>query len=102
LSEDKLRAEAERGRRMKEWAEGSGGLFEVFSAVEKDYLNTLLGSDIADIALREKIYHRVAALRDLRKVMETVIIAGRGASAQIEQMAKIEAKKQRKKATPDD
>lgn len=84
MSEDRLRAAAERGRQFKAWCEGQDGLFEVFAAVERDYMETLLTSDIADHPLREKAYHRIAALRDLRRVMEVAIADGKGAVAIIE------------------
>lgn len=88
MNDDKLRATAARGRQFREWCEGDAGLFKVFDAVERDYTETLIGSDIADHPLRENAYHRINALRDLRKVMEAAIVEGVSAAAMIENMTK--------------
>lgn len=97
MNDDATRATAERGRRFREWCEGKGGLYEVFAAVERNYSETLFTAPIEDAALREKICHRVAALRDIRLVMETAITAGKGAEAIIKAASAIEAKKQARK-----
>ena len=93
MNDDKSRAAIERARQLKQWCQGSDGLFAIFAAVERDYLDTLLGSDIADHPLREKVYHRVNALRDMRRVMEAAIADGASAQAIIDQMTRIETKK---------
>ena len=98
MSDDKLRAAAERGRQFAAWCNGADGLFAVFQAVERDYLETLMGSDIADHPLREKAYHRIAALRDLRRVMDVAIAEGKGAQAMIEQMNKAIEKRKKVRA----
>lgn len=84
MNELELRRTAERARQMREWSENAGGLFEVFSAVRADYLKTLTGSEITETALREQVYHRIAALDDIRLAMDLVISEGAGAEAQIE------------------
>lgn len=73
---------------MKEWADGPDGLFSIFDAVECNYFKTFLASDIEDNGLREKVYHRINALKDLRKAMELVIAEGRAADAIIEKLSK--------------
>jgi hypothetical protein len=81
MSDDKLRAAAERGRQVREFMEGDGGLYQIMDAVERDYTKTLFGSDIVDNVLREKIYHRVAALRDVRRVINEIVVGGKEAAA---------------------
>lgn len=95
MSEDRLRAASARARQFREWAEGDEGLYRVFDAVERDYLSALITSDIADHPLREKVYHRVNALRDIRKVIETAITEGKSAEAMIADMAKVADKKRK-------
>ena len=92
------RVAAERGRRFREWCEGPDGLYAVFSAVEKNYAETLFTAPIDDAVLRERICHRVAALRDLRKVMEAAIVAGKSAEATIRQVSALEEKKRARRA----
>ncbi|MEM8971749.1 MAG: hypothetical protein AAGD43_06800 [Pseudomonadota bacterium] len=70
-----------RANAMKHWAEGSGGLFEVFDAIEQTYLTELVESVPEDSAAREAAYHRVRAVRDIRLACETVIQAGKDAHA---------------------
>lgn len=77
--EDRLRQRMTRAARMQEWAEGDGGLFEVFAAVETQYVAELVESDPTDTAVREAIYHRIRAFRDVRTVMEAAIRDGHGA-----------------------
>lgn len=98
MNEDKARAAAERGRQFKVWCDGPDGLFAVFAAVERDYLETLIGSDIADHPLREKTYHRINALRDMRRVMEVAIAEGAGARAMIDQAQKLVEKRKKVRA----
>jgi hypothetical protein len=98
MNDEADRKAAERGRRFREWCEGQDGLFAVFTAVEKNYAETLFGSDIADAALRERIAHRVAALRDLRRVMTTAIVAGKSAEASIKAMSALEEKRRARRA----
>ena len=93
MNEDNLRAAAERGRQFRSWCEGPGGLYAIFAAVERDYLETLIASDIADHPLREKTYQRVAALRDIRKVLQAAITEGASAAATINHMTKLAEKK---------
>lgn len=100
MNSDKLREAQARAIRMKEWADGPDGLFAVFKAVESNYTQTLLASDISDADLREKSYHRINALRDVRRVMEIIIAEGNGASAMLDKIMKAdEAKAARKKRT---
>lgn len=84
-NQDLMRQTAERGRRMEEL---SALLFETFDAVERNYLETMLRSDPTEAALRDGIYHRVNALRDVRKTMELVIAEGQGAEAMIAKLSK--------------
>jgi len=98
VSDEASRATAERGRRFREWCEGKDGLYEVIAAVERNYAETLFTAPIEDAALREKICHRVAALRDIRLVMKEAITAGKGAEAIIKSMNAIEEKKRARKA----
>lgn len=93
MNDEATRATAERGRRFREWCEGPDGLYVIFAAVERNYAETLFASPIEDAALREKICHRVAALRDIRLVMQTAITAGKGAEAVIKAASAIEEKK---------
>ena len=97
MNDDKLREAQARAIRMKEWAHGPDGLFAVFKAVESNYTKTLLGSDIADTELREKTYHRINALKDVRRVMEIIIAEGNGAAAMIDKIMKAENRKAQKK-----
>lgn len=62
-------------------------MFPIFDGVEKNYLETLMRSDIEDIGLREKVYHRVNALRDVRRAMELVIAEGSSATAIIKKLS---------------
>jgi hypothetical protein len=98
MNDEAARKTAERGRRFREWCEGPDGLYAVFAAVEKNYAETLFSSDITDAALRERVCHRIAALRDLKLVMSTAITEGKGAEAMILQAAKLEEKKRARKA----
>ena len=86
MSDELMRAKA-RAARMKEFAEGDGGLFEVFKAVEASYLDTWMNAEVENTDLREKVWHRVCALRDLRKAMEGAIAKGATADAIIAKMA---------------
>ncbi len=86
MSEDALRAKQARAARVKELSEGDDGLFAIFAAVERNYMETLLRSDVEDAPLREKVYHRVNALRDVRKALEVVIADGAGATAIIDKL----------------
>lgn len=81
-----LRAKA-RAARVKELAEGEGGLYEIFDAVEKNYLETWMKSDVESTDLREKVWHRVNAMRDVRKLMETAIAKGSNAQAIIDKLS---------------
>lgn len=69
---------------MKELA---AEMFPIFDGVEKNYLETLMRSDIEDVGLREKVYHRVNALRDVRRAMELVIAEGSSAAAIIKKLS---------------
>lgn len=93
MNDDKARAAVERARQCREWCEGPDGLFAIFKAVEGNYIETLMASDIADHSLREKAYQRVAALRDVAKVMSAAIIEGLSAASMIEKVSKFEQKK---------
>lgn len=84
-NQDLMRQAADRGRRMGEL---SDLLFEAFDAIERNYLETMLRSDPTEAALRDGIYHRVNALRDVRKTMELVIAEGQGAEAMIAKLSK--------------
>jgi hypothetical protein len=93
MNEDADRAKAERGRRFAEWCNGPDGLFAVFTAVERNYAETLFTADITDAVLREKVCHRVAALRDIKLVMQEAITAGKSSEATIRALAIDEEKK---------
>jgi hypothetical protein len=93
VNDEAERKAAERGRRFREWCEGPDGLFTVFAAVEKNYAETLFSADITDAGLREQVCHRVAALRDIRRVMEVAIVSGKSAEATIKAMSALEEKK---------
>lgn len=94
MNEETTRKRAAIGREFKRFAEGKDGLFEVFDFVEKDYLQTLVSTDVTETVSREAIYHRVAALRDLRRVIETLIIEGYSAE---KMMAALTEKANKKK-----
>lgn len=96
MADEELRKDVSRALRMKEWAHGDEGLFAIFDAVERAYLETIAASKLTDSAGREQMYHRVSALRDLRKVMQETISKGMSASKIIEAMAKKAEKQQRK------
>jgi len=98
MNDEAARKLAERGRRFREWCEGPDGLFAVFSAVERNYAEALFQSDITDADLREKVCHRVKALRDLKTVMATAITEGKSAEAIIQAIAKMDEKKRARKA----
>ncbi len=85
MTEEQLRQQQAKAIRMKDWG---ADLFPIFDAVEKNYLETLMRSDVEDAALREKVYHRVNALRDVRRAMELVISQGSSASAIIAKLSK--------------
>lgn len=97
MNDEKLRASAERGRRFREWCEGDDGLYRVFDAVERNYLASLVGTDIDDQSTRERIYHRVVALRDIRRAMETVIADGKSSTAIIEKLTRMQHKRASRK-----
>lgn len=88
MSEAKLRAAMARGQRMRELAEGEGGLFEVFAAVKDTYVSELIETDPTDTAEREAIYHRIKALGDIKTTMELVIAEGNGAAQMIDKLTK--------------
>ena len=85
MTEEQLREAQAKAIRMKDV---SAELFPIFEAVEKNYLETLMRSDIEDGLLREKVYHRVNALRDVRRAMEMVIAQGSGAAAIIAKLSR--------------
>jgi hypothetical protein len=85
MNDEALRAKQGRAARVKEL---STELFPIFDAVEKNYTETLLRSAVDDTVLREKVYHRVNALRDVRRAMELVIAEGASATAIIAKMSK--------------
>jgi hypothetical protein len=97
MNDDKLRQAQARAIRMKEWADGPDGLFAVFKAVESNYTATLLATDITDSETREKTYHRINALRDVKRVMELVVSEGNGAAAIIDKIMKAQNRKTPKK-----
>lgn len=92
MSDDRLVKAAARGRQFREWCEGPDGLYAVFDAVERNYSATLYKTEATEADLREKIYHRVNALRDLRKVMEAAIVDGKGADAMVKALTEAQAK----------
>lgn len=87
---DKRLAAIERGRRMREWAHGDGGLFAVFDAVERDYVRSIRDSEPTEAALREAVYHRMAALRDIRRVMTAAVAHGAGEQKMIEKLSRMD------------
>lgn len=84
MTEDQLRQKQAKALRMKELG---AEMFPIFDAVEKNYTETLLRSDVDDTRLREKVYHRVNALRDVRRAMELVIAEGSSATAIIKKLS---------------
>ncbi|MCC6779909.1 MAG: hypothetical protein IT537_25300 [Hyphomicrobiales bacterium] len=88
MSDDQLRRAAERGRRMAEMAEGEDGLLAVFDAVERNYVETLIGTAIEDKHVREQSYHRINSLRDIRRAIEIVVAEGAGAEAAIAKLSR--------------
>lgn len=62
---------------MRQWAEGDGGLFEAFDAVEADYFDLWSNSTVEDYSKRESLWHRLHALRDLRRRCQIIINEGR-------------------------
>jgi hypothetical protein len=84
MTDDALRAKQARAARIKDLG---SEFFPIFDAVEKNYTETLLRSGVDDAALREKVYHRVNALRDVRRAMELVIAEGASATAIIKKMS---------------
>lgn len=97
MNDEKLRQAQARALRLKEWANGDDGLFAIFKAIEGNYTQTLLSTDITDTDLREKTYHRINALRDVKRVMELIIAEGNGASAMIDKLLQAENRKRTKK-----
>lgn len=81
---DELRIKQAKAARVKELGYE---LFPIFDAVEKNYLETLMRSDIEDAGLREKVYHRVNALRDVRRAMELIVAEGSSATAIIKKLS---------------
>ena len=96
MNEVQERSKADRGRRMRDICEGSGGLFEVIDAVARNYIATLLDTDVADTATREAIYHRQRALADIREVFRVGIVKGYEAEQLMAELSRREAAKQRK------
>jgi hypothetical protein len=88
VHDEKLRAAAARGRRFRELVDGDDGLFAIFTAVERSYIETMLGTSIDDTATREQVYHRASALRDIKSAIEIVIAEGNGAAAVIKKLSK--------------
>jgi hypothetical protein len=72
-------AKIARANAMRQWAEGDGGLFEVFSAIEGQYIEEWRQSDLEDVPAREAAWHRLRALGDLRMMCEAVIQEGKDA-----------------------
>jgi hypothetical protein len=93
VNDEELRRRISRGTRMREWAEGTEGLFACFDAAKADYLKAIEASAPAETQLREDIYHRIRALADIRRVMEVVITDGAGASATIAHLSKLSERK---------
>jgi hypothetical protein len=91
---DKLQAARARARRLKELAHGPDGLFAVFDAVERNYFETLVESDVADQRLREDVHHRICALRDIRKLITVGIAQGVASETLIKRLSKISEAKQ--------
>ena len=73
-------AKIARANAMRQWAEGDGGLFEVFTAVEGQYIEEWRESDLEDVNAREAAWHRLKALGDLRMICEAVIQDGKDAA----------------------
>lgn len=84
MDDDKLRLAQAKAARVKEL---STELFPIFDAVEKNYLETLMQSDVDASGLREKVYHRVNALRDVRRAMELLVAEGSTATAIIKKLS---------------
>lgn len=85
MNDDALRRKQADADRMKDLA---AQMWPIFDAVERNYTATLFGSDVEDSALREKVYHRVNALKDLRRAMEVVIADGASAAAIIQKLSR--------------
>lgn len=78
-----------RALRIKELANGDGGLFAIFDEVERRYTDNLYTTDPTDTALREAIYHRANALRDLRDVMKAIIARGASEETKIRRLSEV-------------
>jgi hypothetical protein len=98
MNDETSRKTAERGRRFREWCEGPDGLFAVFAAVERNYAETLFSAEIDEAMLRERVCHRVKALRDIKTVMQAAITEGKSAEAMIKAMSALEEKKRTRRA----
>lgn len=96
MNEDDLRKSVSRALRMKEWADGEDGLFQMFDQVQTAYLTTIADSKPGESAEREQLYYRMRALADLRRAMEAVIGKGMNASKIIDELNRKAEKKQRK------
>jgi hypothetical protein len=88
MNTEKAQADIARAIRFKEWAEGPEGLYAVFDAVERNYMRTLVQTGITETDVRELIYQRVSALKDVRRAIESVITEGHSAQAMIDKLAR--------------
>ncbi len=73
-------AKVARAHAMRHWAEGDGGLFEVFAAIEAQYIQEWMETEPEDSAAREAAYHRVNVVRDIHRACELVIQDGKDAT----------------------
>lgn len=79
----------ERARRLKEWADGPDGLFDLLGRLEQAYMAECFKTEPAESERRTAYYYSVKALRDLRSVLSTVIANGATAQAYMTQANKI-------------
>ncbi len=59
-------------------------IIEAFDVTTRTYLDRLMATAITDQELRERLWHRIQALADVRKHLTTVISGGRLAQKEID------------------
>lgn len=92
-NEDELRAKIDRAARMKEFAEGPEGLFEIFDKVRLAYLETIADSRPEDTKGREAMYHRLKAHDDITGTLRKVIAEGASAAVMLNALRKKQEKR---------
>ena len=62
MSDDTLRMTITRANDMRSWAQGKGGLFEVFDAIHNNYVAEITDSDPTEPAIIRKVEQMVTEL----------------------------------------